>query len=297
MRRAWWYAGILGSAAVLGLAAPESIAWNGGISGFSGNPASNAGAYCIDCHTGGIIPDVSINGPTLVTAVSMNVYTLQIAGGQATAGGFDVSADGGTLVASDPGTHTESGGGVGDEVTHDAPRAAVSGRVVFNFTWQAPATPGAYTIYGAGNSVDLNSNPSGDNAATASLQVIVEGAAGTPGETSDEALQPVRATDYDRASGDISVSFETGCDTDDNNIYYGPLSLVSTLGYTGEVCDVGTAGAAVFNPGAGSYFFLVVGNKVSVEGSYGRGESSTERNPFDGNSCGEAQDLSNSCTP
>ena len=129
------------------------------------------------------------------------------------------------------------------------------------------------------------------------LQVVVEGVAGTPGETSDPALQPLLATGYDDLSGDISVSFATGCDTDDNNIYYGPLSLVSTLGFTGEVCDVGTAGTAVFNPGVGSYFFLVVGNQALAEGSYGRDGGSVERSPFAGNACGETQDLSASCTP
>ncbi len=297
MRRAWWCAGILGSAAILGLVAPKATARSGGISGFSGNPATNLGSYCTDCHSGGIVPDVSLAGPSTVAAGSMNAYTLVIDGGQAIAGGFNVSVNDGTLIASDPGTHTETAGGIGPEVTHDAPRNAVANRVIFNFTWLAPETPGTYTIYGAGNSVNLNFSPIGDNAGTTTLQVVVGAATGTPGETSDAALQPLVATGYDNPSGDISVSFETGCDTDDNNIYYGPLSLVSTLGYTGEVCDVGTMGTAVFNPGVGSYFFLVVGNQAPAEGSYGRGVGNAERSPFAGNACGEAQDLSASCTP
>ena len=297
MRRVGWYAGILGSAAFLGLALPPAMAYPWGISGYSGNPASNLGAYCTECHSGGIVPAVSIAGPALVTSGSMNAYQLRITGGQSIAGGLDVSADGGTLIASDPGTDTQSGGGVGTEITHTKPRDAVAGRVVFNFTWQAPATPGTYTIYGAGNSVNLASGPSGDNAATTSFQVTVEGAAGMPGETSEPTLQALLATAYDNVTGNISVSFQTGCDTDDNNIYYGPLSQVSTLGYSGEVCAVGTAGTAVFDPGAGSFFFLVVGNYALDEGSYGRASGSAERTPFLGNLCGEAQDLSASCTP
>lgn len=297
MRRAWWFAGILGTAAILGLIVPKSTAFSNGVIGLSGNPATNKGGFCTNCHTGGVAPFVVIAGPSPVAAGSMNVYSLQISGGQSTAGGLDVSVDGGTLIASDPGTHATTGE-VGPEITHDAPRPVnMQGRVIFSFTWQAPATPGTYTFYGAGNSVNLNGNFNGDNAATATFQVVVEGAAGTPGETSDPALQPLLATGYDDISGDISVSFATGCNTDDNNIYYGPLSLVSTLGFTGEVCDVGIAGTAAFNPGTGSYFFLVVGNQALVEGSYGRDDGSVERSPFVGNACGEAQDLSASCTP
>ncbi len=296
MRRAWWFAAILGTAAILGLVVPKSTARSAGIIGLSGNPATNSGNFCSNCHSGGIAPTVVIMGSSPVAAGSMNVYTMQIIGGQATAGGFNVSIDGGTLIASDPGTHAMTGE-IGPEITHDAPRAAMLGRVIFNFTWQAPTAPGTYTIYGAGNSVDLNGNFLGDSASTTTLQVVVEGAAGTPGETSDPALQPLLATGYDDISGDISVSFATGCNTDDNNIYYGPLSLVSTLGFTGEVCDVGIAGTAAFNPGTGSYFFLVVGNQALAEGSYGRDGGSVERSPFVGNACGEAQDLSASCTP
>lgn len=296
MRRAWWFAGILGSAAILGLVAPKSIARSAGIIGLSGNPATSSGQFCTNCHSGGVVPTVVISGSSPVAAGSMNVYVMQIIGGQSTAGGLNVSVDGGTLIASDSGTHTETGA-IGPEITHNAPREVFLGPVVFSFTWEAPATPGTYTIYGAGNSVNLNGNFNGDNAATTTLQVVVEGAAGTPGETSDPALQPLLATGYDGLSGDISVSFATGCNTDDNNIYYGPLSLVSTLGFTGEVCDVGIAGTAAFNPGTGSYFFLVVGNQALVEGSYGRDGGSVERSPFVGNTCGEAQDLSASCTP
>ncbi len=296
MRKAWWSTGILASAVVLGLIVPEVPARENGIAGWSGNPASNGGGYCVDCHTGGIAPQVVLVGPATVPPGSMNVYTLSINGGQGIAGGFDVSADGGTLIASDAGTHTEDAG-IGNEVVHDAPRAAVSDRVTFSFTWEAPATPGTYTIYAAGNSVDLSGTFVGDNAAATNLQVLVESAPGTPGETSTSPLQPLLATGYDDLTGDVSVSFETGCDTDDNNIYYGPLSLVSTLGYTGEVCDVGTAGTATFDPGSGSYFFLIVGNRATAEGSYGRGTGTGERNPFTGNACGETQDISNSCAP
>ncbi len=293
MRRAWLYAGILGSAAILGLAAPKAVAWSGGISGFSGNPAINLGAICTDCHSGGIAPSVSFAGPTLVSPGSSTVYQFRITGGQSDHGGFDVSATGGTLLDSEMGTRLENG-----EVTHTAPRPASSGRVIFSFTWQAPAAPGTYTLYGAGNSVNFNGSPLGDNAAATSLQVTVEAASATPGETSDPAaLQPVLVTGYDNLTGDISISYESGCNTDDNNIYYGPLNQVSTLGYTGEVCAVGTAGTAAFDPGAGSFFFLVVGNQGTAEGSYGKGVGGAERFDFPGNLCGEAQDLSNSCTP
>ena len=92
----------------------------------------------------------------------------------------------------------------------------------------------------------------------------------TPGETSGTPLAPMRVVDHDPATEDMRLAYQTGCDTIDNNIYYGSLDLVSSHTWSGEVCGIGASGShSGFNPGAGSYFFVVVGNDGFEEGSYG----------------------------
>jgi subtilisin-like proprotein convertase family protein len=113
----------------------------------------------------------------------------------------------------------------------------------------------------------------------------------TPGESSGASYAPLRVTGRDDVTGDISLSFETACGATSNNIYFGPLSAVGSAGWSGEDCAIGTGPTYdYFNPGTGSYFFVVVGNDGSAEGSYG-----SLRPPYGADSCGQTQTLMNSC--
>jgi hypothetical protein len=290
------YITILGFLALtLGFAAVTNRvdAFSSGILGYSGNPGTNSGNICTICHSSGTLPTVSLTGPTDVAPGSTNSYTLVISGGQQSAGGLDVSATAGTLMVNDAGTQL-----LGAEITHVAPRLVNGSReVVFTFAWQAPVLPGNTILYAAGNSVDFQGGTNGDNAAATSLQISVQAASGTPGESSTDGLAPLLATGYDNSTDELSISFESGCETDGNNIYYGDLSQVSTMSWSGESCDVGTFGTAAFSPGTGSYFFVVVGNKAGTEGSYGRSSAGLERAPFALAFCGETQDISDACLP
>lgn len=109
--------------------------------------------------------------------------------------GLNASASGGTLSA---GSNNQL---VGGEVTHSSPQALVGGRVGMDFTWTAPDEPGDYTIYIAGNSVNMDGAPSGDGWNTTSLTVTVEATSGdstnvdppvvdsTPEDSHEEALK------------------------------------------------------------------------------------------------------------
>jgi hypothetical protein len=123
----------------------------------------------------------------------------------------------------------------------------------------------------------------------------------TPGETSGSPLAPLLVTDRDPATGEMRLSYQSGCDSTDNNIYIGPLEQVSSLAWSDEACSIGTTGTVSgFNPGAGSYFFVIVGNDGIDEGSYGQqnlGGSIVERGPHVGSTCGEVQNLANACRP
>ncbi len=130
---------------------------------------------------------------------------------------------------------------------------------------------------------------------------LAPNALATPGETSGSPLAPLVVTDYDAATGHLSLVYQNGCDATDNTLYYGPLDQVSSLAYSGQVCDVGTQGSySNFNPGSGSSFFLIVGNEGVDEGSYGRSHVAgtlVERAAHAANTCGLSQDLSATCTP
>jgi cytochrome c553 len=89
----------------------------------------------------------------------------------------------------------------------------------------------------------------------------------TPGEVSKTAMMLVTA--YNKATGDVSVSYTPACATTNNNVEYGNLASLATYTYAGQVCAVGNTGAATFGVPAGS-FFLVVANNGTSEGSYGR---------------------------
>jgi len=270
-------------------------AFSGGAEGYTGDPATG-GLTCNECHEGGVPPTTTLGGPTVVQPGATHTYTLTIAGGQERAGGLGVSVSDGALSVVDPLTHLLKG-----EITHTQPKPVNPGTfdATWSFNWTAPLTPGVVMLYGAGNSVNLQAGPGGDRATLIVEAITVEGVA-TPGEASGPNLTPLRVTGFDTVSGDMSLAYDVACETTNNNIYYGPLDQVDISGWNGEVCGIGVSGSHTgFNPGSGSYFFVVVGNQNADEGSYGRirqtDGSEPQRPPHGGNTCGQTQNLTSSC--
>lgn len=118
----------------------------------------------------------------------------------------------------------------------------------------------------------------------------------TPGEATN-----LLVVDRDAGTGEISIQFEPACGSPDHHIEFGLLDDVATAGYSGQLCGLGATGTyAGFNPGGGSYFFLVVGNDgVGTEGSYGTslvGGMRAERpDDLSDPQCVFVQDLSERC--
>ena len=88
----------------------------------------------------------------------------------------------------------------------------------------------------------------------------------TPGEATT-----LIVVDRNAATGEISIQFEPACASTDHHLEFGLLQDVDVPVYSGQVCSIGNSGTYEhFNPGNGSYFFLVVGHDGSdAEGSYG----------------------------
>ena len=119
------------------------------------------------------------------------------------------------------------------------------------------------------------------------------GVASTQGITADQ-LQ----ARYNRFTGQVEIDYAPACNASNHTIYYGDLASVSSYNYAGAACFRGMSGRAMFDPGAGSSFFIVVGNTGVIEGSYGTDSASAER-PEDTATagCDLAQDLSAVCIP
>jgi hypothetical protein len=115
----------------------------------------------------------------------------------------------------------------------------------------------------------------------------------TPGETCGDGMPRMRVKGIETNASTLTLSYEPGCGTTDNNVYFGSLDDVSSYDYSGQVCGVGMSGITSFDLPSGSYFFVIVGDNDSVEGSYGRDGMSVERPAW--GSCGFPQDLSDSC--
>jgi hypothetical protein len=120
--------------------------------------------------------------------------------------------------------------------------------------------------------------------------------AATPGEATN-----LQVTGYDPATGNLSITWTPGCAAASHHVEYGLLQDMATYGYSGQVCGLGTGGpAATFNPGSGSYFFIVVADDgVGIEGSYGTSwiNGAPAERPDDtlDPSCPRVQDLSQRC--
>jgi glucose/arabinose dehydrogenase len=143
-----------------------------GRDGFSGNPATNAGATCTACHApGATTPTVTISGPSTLDANTIAEYTVTIAGGPGATGGVGVSSTraAGSFEAVGSDVHV-----VGDELSHTQPKAFSSGAVSFRFRWRAPAWNGPVTLYAAGNSSNGQLNLLGDGIATRPFTVTVQ---------------------------------------------------------------------------------------------------------------------------
>jgi hypothetical protein len=101
----------------------------------------------------------------------------------------------------------------------------------------------------------------------------------------------------------LSILYGIACESVDNTIHFGPLSEfdLATYNYTGRDCGIGNTGSYEhFAPGSDSYFFVVVADDGTVEGSYGTSlDPGVAERPADlaNPVCPLPQDLVGSCSP
>ena len=145
---------------------------------------------------------------------------------------------------------------------------------------------GMWTSYGRSAPVTMGS-------AAGSATII---AATTPGEASATANMQVTA--YNRASGDVTISYQPACGSTDHAVYVGNLTDLSTMAFSESFCGRGIAGSTTFHPSGAKVFWVIVGQDGAHEGSYGRNSHGVERPESTGLSgCNVPQDLSSPCSP
>lgn len=119
------------------------------------------------------MPTVALSGPSTLDPGATGDFTFTVtssAPSTQVAAGLDVAASAGTLIV----VASEDEQLFFADLTHNSPKMNnASGQAAWNFKWKAPATPGLYTLWAAGNSVNLNQSPAGDNAARTNLMVSV----------------------------------------------------------------------------------------------------------------------------
>jgi len=94
---------------------------------------------------------------------------------------------------------------------------------------------------------------------------------GTAGEAGFPA-QPLEVTAFDPVTGNLSITYGPACQSVDHALHFGPLTSgdLATYNYTGADCNIGSSGGyTTFDPGTGSFFFVVVADDGTFEGSYG----------------------------
>jgi len=173
---------------ILTLATPGA-AYEDGVVGASGK---DNGYYCRNCHAGGTAPTVAFEGPTVLSpgAIATFRFTVTSNSVDQLAAGLDIAPSGGVISLVDgQGTRLQF-----NEVTHTQPKANDSNAEAnFEFTWQAPESEGTYTLYGAGCSVNLNGERTGDAAARTTYDVVVGVNIPTPTPTSPMATPTATA--------------------------------------------------------------------------------------------------------
>jgi hypothetical protein len=102
---------------------------------------------------------------------------------------------------------------------------------------------------------------------------------------------------YDQGSGLATISFNPAPGSSDHTMYYGPLSAVSSYGYSASETGLGATGSSsVTLPCTDSWFWLVVGRNNGEEGGYGTDGTGTERVPSPGAAVPQDPDRTGICS-
>jgi CSLREA domain-containing protein len=114
----------------------------------------------------------------------------------------------------------------------------------------------------------------------------------------DEALDLMVSPGFGTA---VDITFTPACGASDHAVYWGTTPIAGSLVWTNSACGLGTFGVATFDPGTPAlgeaFYFAVVGQNGTREGSYGQDSALAERPEAPGfvGFCDLPQSLTNTC--
>jgi hypothetical protein len=103
---------------------------------------------------------------------------------------------------------------------------------------------------------------------------------------------------YNAGTGSTGLSYGPSDGAANHTLYYGPLSAVSTYGYSGLQSNLGISGSSSVTLPAGDLFWVVVGRTLRAEGGYGTsaiGPDVDERPPSPAAPVPQLANRSNQC--
>ncbi|MEW5763510.1 MAG: hypothetical protein ACOYXN_04005 [Acidobacteriota bacterium] len=139
-----------------------------------------------------------------------------------------------------------------------------------SYQWRKNGNPvgtnsAAYTATESGTYTVSYTNGSGCSGTSAGHAVTIQTCSVAPAPDGRGGTSPARGV---KSGSDITVTFDsTTCPAPSYNLYYGPLSSVSTYGWTGSVCGI-TSGSS-WTPPSGNTFWIIVGDSGPMESSWG----------------------------
>jgi uncharacterized delta-60 repeat protein len=161
----------------------------------------------------------------------------------------------------------------------------------------AKAEIGSYFYGWSGDCAACGSDPHCNVTMNSARNCTATFISGGPGEASKSG-SPLTAT---KGSGTaVNVSYTPANCATDHSVYWGQGPILANLSWTNGACGLGTSGTTSFDAGdlsSGSFFyFVIVGNNGTAEGSYGKSSSSVERPEATGIvGCDIPQNLTGAC--
>ena len=222
-------------------------------SSYSGGNVPYNGTSCGNCH-GSIntATAVSLTGlPTAYVPGQSYALTFTVANTTKVYAGCNIAASAGTFTA---GIGTQL---INSQITHTAPKAAVSGVTTFTCSWTAPATAGSVTFNAAGNAVNFNGGDSGDQWNTTSITINA-----APASVKD--VQPKAAICYPNPANDVVIVKGITAEAKAivlHNLY--GQTIASAYTFENDVCKIDCT-----NLTPGLYFLSAVANGQMIRASF-----------------------------
>ena len=214
---------------------------------------TNNGTSCGSCHgSKNTATTVSLTGlPTAYVPGQSYALTFTVANTTKVYAGCNIAASAGTFTA---GIGTQL---INSQITHTAPKAAVSGVTTFTCSWTAPATAGSVTFNAAGNAVNFNGGDSGDQWNTTSITINA-----APASVKD--VQPKAAICYPNPANDVVIVKGITAEAKAivlHNLY--GQTIASAYTFENDVCKIDCK-----NLTPGLYFLSAVVNGQMIRASF-----------------------------